>query len=369
MDPIVTASLVSGGVNLLGGLLGFGSNDRANETNLKIAQMNNEWNERMLDKQLAYNQDMFDQQVAYDQKKMQQQNDFTEYMWNEQNKYNDPSAQMSRMRQAKINPYMALGNISSGSATSSNSSGSGGSPSAQGISTPQAQQVQVQPYDWQGAFSAVANTVAQYYQFRQMEANTANQVEDAKGKAIDNRYRAVLNAREAAKLLAETKYLNANERKALIEVMWQPRMFQSQLNEQSSRITLNNAMVAFQRTQTALAKANLKWVDAQMVAQLANIAADTSLKYGQRKAAIASALESEARKRGIQLNNDIIDRATENIVTKYKYDAKKSIQDAAAAATQNDIMNAWLPYVGTSNYGFDMRIGPVGFSYSPSKNH
>ena len=48
-------SFANAGVDLIGNLLNRKSNKEANNTNLQIAQMGNEFNERMLDKQLRYN--------------------------------------------------------------------------------------------------------------------------------------------------------------------------------------------------------------------------------------------------------------------------------------------------------------------------
>ena len=51
--------------SLLGGLFGSSSQNSANKTNLKIAQMNNEFNERMMQKQMDYNTDMWNKQNEY----------------------------------------------------------------------------------------------------------------------------------------------------------------------------------------------------------------------------------------------------------------------------------------------------------------
>lgn len=48
-------TLVDAGVGILGNIMGKKSQDSANTANLKIAQMNNEFNERMMNKQMAYN--------------------------------------------------------------------------------------------------------------------------------------------------------------------------------------------------------------------------------------------------------------------------------------------------------------------------
>lgn len=80
---LLGSALIGAGASLLGNIFGSKSQSDTNKTNLQIAQMNNEYNERMFNKQLEYNQDMFNQQIEYDQKKMEQQNNFNARMQNE----------------------------------------------------------------------------------------------------------------------------------------------------------------------------------------------------------------------------------------------------------------------------------------------
>ena len=72
--------------SIAGGIFGSSAQSSANDTNMQIAQMNNEFNERMLEKQIAYNRE--NQQV---------QNQWSEDMYN---KYNSPQAQVSQMQKA-----------------------------------------------------------------------------------------------------------------------------------------------------------------------------------------------------------------------------------------------------------------------------
>ena len=98
--PQVGAAIISGGASLLGGLFGGFSNktaqDRANETNLKIARETNQNQYQMF----------------------QEQNAFNERMYNQMQQYNTPAAQMQRYTDAGINPYIAAGNVQTGNAQS-----------------------------------------------------------------------------------------------------------------------------------------------------------------------------------------------------------------------------------------------------------
>lgn len=98
------SGLLSAGTSVLGGILGSIGQKKANETNMKINQMNNEFNERMLDKQLAFQEDM----------------------WNKTNEYNTAANQRKRLEEAGLNPYLMMSGGNAGTATAM----SGGSASA-----------------------------------------------------------------------------------------------------------------------------------------------------------------------------------------------------------------------------------------------
>lgn len=151
MDPFIGSALVGAGASLLGNIFGSKSQSDTNKTNLQIAQMNNEYNERMFNKQLEYNQDMFNQQIEYDQKKMEQQNNFNARMQNEaigaQQVYNSAKAQRARLEAAGLNPYLMMSGGNAGTASAvSGSSGTGGSPSAMGVNAPTASPAVMQAF-------------------------------------------------------------------------------------------------------------------------------------------------------------------------------------------------------------------------------
>lgn len=321
------AAAISAGASLLGGLFGRKNNSDTNQMNYKIAQMNNEWNERMLDKQLDYNQEMFNQQIAYDQKKMQQQNEFTEYMWNEQNEYNDPSSQMSRMRRAGINPYMALGAISSGNATSSNSSGSGGSPSAQGLSAPQAQHVQMQPYDWQPAFNSLAQSIMSSGMLKKQDAEIKQINAQTDEQLMVNRFKYLMLTAEFTEALSRIKNMDEDTKSKAIMNLWNPKMFQSSLDVQQSQIDVNRSVQALNIVNEKIQQKHLYYIDAETQARIANIVADTSLKYSQKQSQIQSIIESKARTAGINVATGVARATAGAVITESMNNSMRSFYD------------------------------------------
>lgn len=92
--------------NIFGSSMSARSQRKANEMNLKINQMNNEFNAKEAEKARAFQLDM----------------------WNKQNAYNTPIAQRERMEQAGYNAYMNPADAGSASGMSSTTSASAASP-------------------------------------------------------------------------------------------------------------------------------------------------------------------------------------------------------------------------------------------------
>ena len=139
--PLIGSALISGGASLLGNLFGglsSGSAQRsANETNLQIAQMNNQRQYQIF----------------------QEQNAFNERMYNQMQQYNTPTAQMQRYADAGINPYIAAGNVQTGNVQSA----------LQSAPAPQMQAAQMQAVTGPGdammnAGNQISSIVNQYAQ-------------------------------------------------------------------------------------------------------------------------------------------------------------------------------------------------------------
>lgn len=96
INPMVGASIITGGASLLGGLFGSKGTSSAARAQLQAVRETNAANARLAQKQNEWNLEQ----------------------WNRENAYNTPEAQRARYEAAGINPYFALGNIQSGNADS-----------------------------------------------------------------------------------------------------------------------------------------------------------------------------------------------------------------------------------------------------------
>lgn len=150
-------ALISGGASVIGGLVnsifGSRSNRKANETNMKIAQMNNEFNAAEAQK----NRDFMSAE-------REQQNAWNLEQWNRENEYNSASSQRARLEEAGLNPYLMMSGGSAGTASSVSS----GSSSAPGNAT--ADPVRQMPYQPQFSFSGVADAINSYFDNRKKAA-------------------------------------------------------------------------------------------------------------------------------------------------------------------------------------------------------
>lgn len=134
-----TGMIVSGlGSALLGGIGGLLGQSSTNKTNLQIARETNEQNYRIWQEQKAHNKDMFNLENQANIDMFNMQNQAAIDMWNMQNAYNDPSAQVERLKNAGLNPLNVLNSsgTASGNATSAPSVGNLSSATAQPAQAP-----------------------------------------------------------------------------------------------------------------------------------------------------------------------------------------------------------------------------------------
>lgn len=159
-------AIIGAGASLLGNVFGAASTRSTNSNNYRIAQMNNEWSEKMMQKQMDYNTQM----------------------WNAQNEYNSPSNQVKRLKAAGINPALALGNVSTGS--------------AQGVSSPSLPSpsgATMQPFH--PDFSSIGDSLMTAYS---LEGQRKQQ--DAQSRFLDTQsdWYAAKAAADISKVVAET---------------------------------------------------------------------------------------------------------------------------------------------------------------------
>lgn len=195
--------------------------DKTNQMNYDIAQMGNEYNQKMLQQQLQQEWDM----------------------WNAENEYNSIGAQMERAREAGVNPYVATGIISPGTASSMTS------PTPQGAITPTMEGATMQAAQSQGAtmMSADMSGLAGLRGIARNFVDLLSAQEDIKGKQlenegkeIDNNYKADMFMVEMYKKLQDAGLSRSKRLGQDIINKFQPEMMSAELNQKKTDTMFRN---------------------------------------------------------------------------------------------------------------------------------
>lgn len=146
-------AIIGGLGSLAGSMIGANAQRRANIQNMQLAKYQNNW-------QTAENEKAYARSVE---------------MWNMQNRYNSPTAQMSRLRQAGLNP-----NLVYGSGVTGNSAGS-----APQYQPAKIQRATMEPY--RGWNLGLSDAASMYMAMRQNKAQVENM--EAQNKLIKEQAR------------------------------------------------------------------------------------------------------------------------------------------------------------------------------------
>lgn len=321
---LLGSALIGAGSSLLSNIFGSKSQSDTNKTNLQIAQMNNEYNERMFNKQLEYNQDMFNQQIEYDWKKMQEQNThnalLAEGAFNREAKYNSAVEQRKRLEAAGLNPYLMMSGGNAGTASAvSGSSGTGGSPSAMGVNVPTASPAVMQAYrpDFSGVVGVIQTLLDIEAQKGVRDAQADFYRQQAAGFKVDNKYKAekilweIYNSKADYNLKNSQEALN-NMSFARMQAMFSSDVSKAQREAENAQFTgeLIRAQIACQQLQGLLSAKDLKYYDQKVLQELAimsaqqySLVAAGKASEAQARQAIENALNLVEQREGIKVDN------------------------------------------------------------------
>lgn len=359
---LLGSALVGAGASLIGNIFGSKSQSDTNKTNLQIAQMNNEYNERMFNKQLEYNQDMFNQQIEYDWKKMQEQNTHNALMaegaFNRQAKYNSAVEQRKRLEAAGLNPYLMMsgGNAGTASAVSS-SAGTGGSPSAMGVNAPTASPAVMQAFrpDFSGVTGVIQTLLDIQAQKGVREAQASSLGEQASGFKIENKYKAekllseIYNSKADYNLKNSQEALN-NMSFARMQAMFSSDVSKAQREADNAQFTgeLIRAQTAWQQLQGLLGAKELKYYDQKVLQELAimsaqqySLVAAGKASEAQARQAIENALNLVEQREGIKVDNYVKQNTANALIKTARNNCNTSYWNSVGARNNSGPRDAW----------------------------
>lgn len=382
---LLGSALVGAGASLLGNIFGSKSQSDTNKTNLQIAQMNNEYNERMFNQQLEYNQDMFNQQVDYDWKKTQYQTEKNNAAQlaavGMQQEYNSAVNQRKRLEAAGLNPYLMMsgGNAGTASAVSS-SAGTGGSPSALGVNAPTASPAVMQAFrpDFSGVTGVIQTLLDIEAQKGSREAQADFYREQASGFKIDNKYKAekilwdIYNSKADYNLKNSQEALN-NMNFARMQAMFSSDVARAEREANNAQWTGNllRAQVACQQMQGLLTAKELQYFDQNAQLQLAigaaqqySLVASGKASEAQAKQAIANSVKLYYETHGIKVDNYVKQQTTDALIktaksnskTAYNQSLRPSVFEDSFSQGFNKFINTYIAPLGSAIFG-----GAVGY--------
>lgn len=277
------SALLGAGSSIAGNAMNRKSVADTNQTNMQIAQMNNEWSEKMMEKQMDYNTQMNSKQFGQAKELQSIQNNYQTEMWNKTNEYNSLSSQMNRARDAGVNPYTALGLMNAGTASAMNGS-SASAPSAGSVGLPSPSQVSVQSpsYDFSGVGSSIMAGLDLYNKLKLGKEQADNLNFDKQIKNVELQFKSRQIMQELAERFANTKNLEAKTKSLdALRDLEKANMVATTNNTIQQTQNLKETMkgVVIQNCMDYLA---LKNMPKDIALRQANIAASTAFMVAQK---------------------------------------------------------------------------------------
>lgn len=259
------------------------STNNANKNNMAINRMNNDFNAA----------------------EAQKSRDFQLDMWNRENSYNTASAQLHRLSEAGLNPYLMM---SGGNAGIASSAGSSAPASA-------APPLSMQKQDFSGLTNSLSTALQLANQTKETNANV--QSLQSQKSLYDAQANSILSDVDWWKLGPEYKKWSQmtglaraglqfqTDRQNLRNMQWSGNLVQAQrigvLLDNQTKQVLNKYLDEGQRLQLDL-----------MAAQYYDAMASGHLKYQQAKSEIVKRLVMSAEAKGLQINNKIAESTADS---------------------------------------------------------
>lgn len=271
------------------------------------------------------NRQIADGQNALNYRMFQEQNKFNVDMWNAQNAYNTPQAQVDRLRQAGINPYLALSNIQTGQAGNVTSA------------TP----APAVGYDYKSPISELGYNLGQGAQDtynaiqrskeveasvelakanrRNVDADTLSKISDADFRDERNRVEIEKIRQEINKSRADENYVNAQTAGKLLENKRLEELTPVEIEHAKQSLKLLGEQIDWQKVNNDIAKFDLQHLkplqkqqaEATIKATYQSIYSmiiDGQLKQSQIGLVYQQTLKTAMEAQGISISNDILSR-------------------------------------------------------------
>ena len=315
---------IGAGLSGLGSIFNYFSQKNANAANLQIARETNQANLDLYNKQFS------------DQYKL----------WKENNAYNDPSAQMSRLKAAGLNPTLNMGSNPTGTAQAATA------PSANPMIGAHMEAPMVNYSDVASSINAISDSI--------------KKSAEAKGIQTNNQYIAQEKVQQINHLMALNEEAMANARKGSAEWEYlqvqksflegQYKLFAETFPDQKQSFALDNQV---KEAQKEMLSAQMRSYDSE-AAYKDSLKALNEVEYSYR---------GQQLQRGLEL---LMSQTSQNNAQAEYYKEEKNVKKELARLTglQADELDKIMPYVmprvrseiyrNSMGQG-SVKIGPFGF--------
>lgn len=245
--------LVGTAVNAVGNLIGQKS---ANDANVQAVRETNQANRELA----QYN---WEQQVA---------------MWNRQNEYNSPLAQMSRLKDAGLNPHLVYGNGVTG-----NTSGQAPTPQLAQMEAPR-----VEALRYGDAFQGIGDAMATYFNRKRLQNESELAESQVAAQSVENRLKLAQMISEFSRnrgLEIDNrtkqdlqKYIIKGAAESLIKQQNDNYMFDTQMHNLSLELELKRKALWMSQAQIENVVKQKDLISAQIASALSNVSLNSSKK-------------------------------------------------------------------------------------------
>lgn len=276
---------------LLGGIVQAGASlantDHTNEANLRINQMNNDFNAKEAEKARKWEEYMYDK------------------TFNKEAEYNSASAQRKRLEEAGMNPYM--NNVEAGSATGSTGSGTAATSSGN---------AHMMPADLSGlgAISSIPNELLTLSQAQKTGVEASN-------------YSDLMHA-QISKILGDVNWRNTSPEvqsylrsQSIQYAGLELDSLENQVSNQKRQGSLLDAQIASELLDANAQRIINKYLDQSefervniMAATYFDLLAHEQVNYEQARKAIAERIKISAEAKGQQISNKIAEQTADSFI-------------------------------------------------------
>lgn len=279
--------------SIINGLFNSAAQNKANQVNKEIAQMNNEWSRAMMQEQNQFNYNMA--------------NEF----FDKENAYNDPSAIRQRLQDAGYNPFVENGTMVGAT------NGDAATPVASGLPSPVTPQINPVPSPLNGVLPEIADSMLKFAQARKYGLDTKFlekiYTEQVRELQINNDWADFYNDLRKEFEPSNQQWQNEQYRSNVQKTFKEINKLVSDIQLQQKQGLIFDEDLAIKKFNKVIEENNAKWIDKMNEQRLRNAVAEGNSTNASAEASRASAEASRSSARYTDRQRELLGRTINGI--------------------------------------------------------